>query len=321
MITAVLLRVVFARTVFHLRKSLLEDPDQCILLCHQLLQISSSTGHRIIDNKILFPIIRIRNGDFADGCAQVVHIAEVFLHSQHKCSNERFQLYVGRVHCRRWNQKAQNLRLKFPVQEKALFIGIFSRQCGILSGLTIVRMIRSTGLRLNLSAVSADLKAFSNILFSGNRHLLTGGICFSEVNLAKRCLPDEFVSKWKVIVVHLVCTGDVMVFIHIDQKLPHIECIGPLLTLVADKTLGIIHIGIDHLDFQHAAYLAGICPRRASADRTACCMLASFFNLSMGTIRAQSPACSLRCRQVDLINLQSPSAGIEAVVRSKFTDC
>ena len=182
-------------------------------------------------------------------------------------------------------------------------------------------MIRPASLRLNLSTVATDFKTLSNILFSGNCHLLTGGICFPEVNLTKSRLPNEFISKWKVIVVHLVCTGDVMVFIHIDQKLPHIEGIGPLLALVADKALGIIHIGVDHLDFQHASHLAGIRPRRASADRTACRMLASFFDLRMGTVRAQSPACRLGGRQIDLINLQFSSAGIKAVVRSKFTDC
>ena len=95
MITAVLLRVVFAGTVFHLRKSLLEDPDQGILFRHQLLQISGPTGHRIIDDEILFPKVCIRNRDLTDSCAQVIHISEVFFHPQHEGSNKGFQLHIG----------------------------------------------------------------------------------------------------------------------------------------------------------------------------------------------------------------------------------
>lgn len=54
--------------------------------------------------------------------------------------------------------------------------------------------------------------------------------------------------------------------------------------------------------------------------RTSRCILSSFFNLSMRTIRAKSPSCSLSSRQINLIYGQLATINIKAVVRRKLAD-
>ena len=111
-----------------------------------------------------------------------------------------------------------------------------------------------------------------------------------------------------------------MIFIDINQQLFAVEYIGTIVALIANQTLGVIHIGINHLHLQHCTHLSLICPCWTSALRAGGNIFTGFFNLRMRTIRAQSPLCCLRRRQINLIDCQLSAVNIEAVIRCKFTD-
>jgi len=124
MIAAVLLRIVFAGAGFHNMKGFFKNLNQRIFFMHQLLQISRAAGNRIVDHEILFAIVGIRDGYFADSSPEVIDIAKIFFHTKHEGRNKGFHPDGRRVHRRSGNQKSENLCAEFTIQKQTFFIGI-----------------------------------------------------------------------------------------------------------------------------------------------------------------------------------------------------
>ena len=184
---------------------------------HQLLQITCSARNRIVYHQILFPVIRIRHWNFTDSGTQMIYIAEILFHSQHKRGNKGFQLHRRGIHCRCRHQQAQYLCTEFPVEEQALLIGICLHETGHFASLAPEGMIRFSVIRLYLSAIFAYLKAFAYILNTGDIHLFAYCIAFAKVDLPKCRFTNEFISEREIFIVHTICTCDISVFIHINK--------------------------------------------------------------------------------------------------------
>ena len=111
-----------------------------------------------------------------------------------------------------------------------------------------------------------------------------------------------------------------MIFIHIDQHLLAVKNIAPLVVVIRNQALGIVHVGIDHLNLQHIPHLSSIRPTRAATLWATGSILTCLLYLSMSTVGAQSPRRSLSAGQVNLINGKLSPVHIETVVRSKLTN-
>ena len=96
-ITAILVLIIPAGTVFHSVYSKLHNIYHAVLIVHQLTQISSSSRHSIVDNEIKVFIISVRNRDFTYAGPQMINITELLFHTQHKGSNKRFHSYLSRI--------------------------------------------------------------------------------------------------------------------------------------------------------------------------------------------------------------------------------
>ena len=154
-------------------------------------------------------------------------------------------------------------------------------------------MVRFSGIRLNLSTIFTYFESLANIFNTRNRQLFTCHIAFTEIDFPQCCLADKLVSKRKLLIIHSIGTGNIMILIYINKELLAVKYIGTLFTFITDQALRIIHIGIYHLNFQHRANLPCICPSRASTLWASCGTSSSLLNLRMRTIRTKSPSCRL----------------------------
>ena len=181
-------------------------------------------------------------------------------------------------------------------------------------------MIGFSVFRLDFSAVLTNFKALAYFFNTGNRQFFTDHVTFTKVNFSQSCFANKLISKREIFVVHTICTGNIVIFIYINQKLFTIEYIISIIALIVNQALGIIHVRVDHLNLQHCSNLSGISPGRTTTLRASRRILAGFFNLSMRTIRAKSPSCSLSSSQINLIYGQLATVNIKAVIRSKLAD-
>ncbi len=154
-------------------------------------------------------------------------------------------------------------------------------------------MICLSILRLNFSAIFANFKALAHFLNTRNRQFFTSHITLTKIDFTQSCLVNKLISKWKIFVVHTICARNITVFIYINQKLFAIKDIISIIALIVNQALCIVHIGVNHLNFQHCSDLTCIRPCRTATLRAGRCIPTCFFNLSMRTIRAKSPLCSL----------------------------
>lgn len=63
-----------------------------------------------------------------------------------------------------------------------------------------------------------------------------------------------------------------MVLIYVYKGLLAIKDIRAVVAFITNQALGVVHVRVDHLHFQHVAHLTGIGPSGASALRTGCCV-------------------------------------------------
>ena len=96
-IAAVFILIVSAGAVLHGIYSKLHYIYHAVLIVHQLTQISSSSRHSIVDNEIKVFIISVRNRDFTYAGPQMINIAELLFHAQHKGGHKRFHSYFSRI--------------------------------------------------------------------------------------------------------------------------------------------------------------------------------------------------------------------------------
>ena len=250
----------------------------------------------------------------------MINITEILFHAQHKRSYERFHLHRGRIHCSSRNEQSENLCAELTIQEQTLLVSVRLHQSRHFSGFTCKTMVSLAVFRLDFSAILTDSKSFAYLLNTRNRQLFSGHITLTEVNLTEGCFANELISERKIFIVHAICTGNVMVLIYVNQKLFAVEDVISVIALIVDQTLSVIHVGVDHLNFQHSSDLSSVSPCRTTALRTSRCILAGFFNLSMRTIRAKSPSCGLSSSQINLIDGKFTAIDIKTVVRRKLAN-
>ena len=111
-----------------------------------------------------------------------------------------------------------------------------------------------------------------------------------------------------------------MVLIYVYKELLAIKDIRAVVAFITNQALGVVHVRVDHLHFQHVAHLTGIGPSGASALRTGCCVPASCFKLRMRAVWTQTPKGTLSSCQVYLIDRQFAAIHIETVARCKLTE-
>ena len=288
MVATVFLRIIFAGAVLQNVECPFKDVYKGILPLHQLLQIACATGNRIIDYEVLFSIVGIRNGNFTYRSTQMVNISETLLHTEHKRCGKGFQTNSSAVHCCCRNQNAERFGSELSVQEQTLFIRVIAagRSIFCLAGIC---MFRLAVCRLDFSAVLADFEALTNVFGTSNHQPFTDHIAFAEVDLAHSGFADELITERELIIIHTVCLGYIVGFVHINQHLLRIEHGRAVIAVVTDETAFPVIIGIDHVDFQHTSQLTGISPSRTAALRTGGYGLTVDFLLCMRAVRAETP--------------------------------
>ena len=155
--------------------------------------------------------------------------------------------------------------------------------------------------RLNFSAIFANSKSLAHFFNAGNGKFFASHITLAKVDFTQGCLANKLISKREIFIVHAICTGNIMVFIYINQKLLAVEDVIAVITFIVNQALGIIHIGVNHLNFQHRSDLASISPSGTSTLWTRRCTFPGFFNLCVRTVWTKPPSCGLCSRQIDLI--------------------
>ena len=155
--------------------------------------------------------------------------------------------------------------------------------------------------RLNFSTIFANSKSLAHFFNAGNGKLFASHITLAKVDFTQGRLANKLISKREIFIVHAICTGNIMVFIYINQKLLAVENVIAVITFIVNQALGIIHIGVNHLNFQHRSDLASISPSGTSTLWTRRCTFPGFFNLCVRTVWTKPPSCGLCSRQIDLI--------------------
>ena len=104
---------------------------------------------------------------------------------------------------------------------------------------------------LYFTAILADSEPFPNSIFTGNEKRFPSSIAFTEIDFPQQSFPHKFITKIEILIIKLICFFNIMLFIYIHQKPLGIKYRCPVFRFIPDPVLGIIHIGIYHLNFQH----------------------------------------------------------------------
>ena len=129
-------------------------------------------------------------------------------------------------------------------------------------------MVGFSVFKLDFAAIFTDSKAIAYFFDTGNRQFFTSHVTLAKVNFTQSCFSNKLISKREILVVHTICTGNIVILIYVNQELLAVESIASFIAFIVNQTLSIVHIRVDHLNFQHRSNLSSISPCRTTTLRT-----------------------------------------------------